>query len=282
MARVGIEITSRCNMACAMCGHAVMTRPRLDMPFDLFCRVVDDIRDHGHTLHQLHFMGELLMDAGFERKLEYLASRGVTVETSFSTNCLLLTDERIRSLIDAGFCQVHKSTRMVRLSIDSMDKAVYDSLRPGGNHDLVIENAKRFIEATKGQLSGLCVQRLITDRNEHETETAFKQFGVPIRSQKVGLHHDTSRDLRCVKDKKDRRGECTQLSNDLIWVMADGRVTGCCLDSDCLQPFGNMNTQAISDMQTLRNRQIEQFSQANYSELDQCNACYGDNCPGRW
>ena len=112
-----------------------MTRPKIDMDFALFTKIVDDIISHGYGLHQLHLMGEPLMDRMFEQRLVYIADKGIPVRSSFSTNCVLLTPERTDNLVAAGFCQAHKNTRVVRLCIDSMDEAVYDQLRVGGDHE---------------------------------------------------------------------------------------------------------------------------------------------------
>lgn len=280
ISRVAIETTSRCNLACAMCGHPTLTRPKIDMDFDLFVKIVDDIKKHEHRLWQMHLQGEPLMDRIFDDRIRYLAAEGVRVASSFSTNCVLLTPERTDALIDAGFRKVHKKTIMIRLCIDSMDKSVYDQLRIGGNYELAIENARYFIGKMK--LRGITVQRLITEFNPDESEDAFAVFGVPIRTQKVGLHHDKSRDYRVVKDCSDRRAQCRLLTNRSIWVMADGRVTGCCLDCDCQQPFGYMTTQSIAEVVAAQNVQRDAFKQGDYSALPMCNACYGNDCTGKW
>ncbi len=282
MISVSIETTSRCNLQCAMCGHPVMTRPKQDMPYDLFSKIIDDIVSHGYGLHQLHLMGEPLMDAKFENRLVYLADQGIQVRSSFSTNCVLLTPQRTDNLIDAGFCQVHRNSRVVRLCIDSMDSAVYDRLRLGGNHALAVENAKYFIERVKGRVDNLQIQRLVTNLNPNEPQSAFDEFGIPVRTQKVGLHHDKSRDFRCKKDTSDRRAKCKLLYNDLLWVASDGRVTGCCLDCDFQQPFGDLNNQTISETLAERNVQRVQFQRKEYNLLGQCDVCYGNDCTGRW
>jgi len=282
MIKLAIETTSRCNLQCSMCGHPTLTRPKQDMDFDLFTRIISDVRRNKYFIHQMHLMGEPLMDRLFERRIEHLAKHDIKVRNSFSTNCVLLTPERTDALIDAGFRRVHSDTQKVRLCIDSMDRAVYDELRVGGNHELVIENAKYFISKMRGKVRNILVQRLITDKNPDEPEAAFAEFGVGIRTQKVGLHHDKSRDFRCVKDRSDRRGTCRLLFNSLMWVTSDGRVTGCCLDCDCLQPFGDLKVQTIAKTCRVRNIQRVQFRAKDYSALPQCDKCYGNDCIGRW
>ncbi len=277
---LGVETTSRCNLACAMCCHPSMTRPKMDMEAALFDKVVDDIKLNGHTLWQLHVFGEPLMDAHFEDRMQTLASAGIRVPGSFSTNVTLLTPERTDSLIDSGFLWVHGEAGKVRLCIDSLDPEVYGQMRIGGNLEQVIENALYFISKTRASLPGLLVQRLISDRNPHESDDAFKQFGIPIRTQKVGRHHDKSRDLRCVKDDVDRRPECTLLSDDWLWIHSDGRATSCSMDSDCKQPCGDMLTQTVQEIWNGRGDQIEAFNRRDYTELAQCNVCFGNECTG--
>jgi hypothetical protein len=246
----------------------------------LFESIVDDIKANGHTLWQLHVFGEPLVDAGLEGKIRYLVERKVPVIGSFSSNVTLLTPERTDSLIDAGFCEVHANAGKIRLCIDSMDPDIYGQMRVGADHAQVVENALYFISKTRNHLPGLLVQRLISDKNPHETNEAFEMFGIPIRTQKVGRHGDKSRDLRCVKDDSDNRPNCRLLHDDWMWIHADGRATGCSMDSDCLQPYGDVLTQTIQEIWGGRGEQIAAFDRRDYSELAQCNVCFGNECTG--
>lgn len=284
MISIALETTSRCNLQCAMCGHPVMTRAKADMPWDLFVKIIDDIWHHRRplALHQMHLMGEPLLDRDFLRRIEYLAGEGVPVVNSFSTNCTLLTPNMTDRLIDAGFCEVHAHTNMVRLCIDSMRPAVYNQLRIGGDHAAVVANARYFIEATRGKIDNVQVQRLVTDRNASETDRGFRIFGVPVRKQKVGLHHDKSRDFRVNKDTSDRRRACNLMFRNLMWVAQDGRVTMCCLDSDMRQPYGDLTTQTVREVWAGRKVQQTRFKAGDWDALPQCAVCYGNDCTGRW
>lgn len=254
------------------------------MDFGLFVKIVADIKANGHKLWQLHIMGEPLLDRQCERRLRHLVEEGMWVNRSFSTNCMLLTPERAESLIDAGFCIVHAETNMVRLCIDSMIPEVYDKLRIGGNHELVIANALNFINRTRGQIKHLQVQRLLTEYNADEPMGPFQIFGVPIRTQKVGRHQDKSRDFRGVKDNSDLRSNCHLIRGNLMWIASDGRATSCCLDCDYLQPYGDLTVQTIDEIRLSerRARQKAQFAATDYSELAQCAKCYGNECTGHW
>jgi len=281
--QLGIEVTSRCNLQCSMCGWPSMTRPKKDMEFSLFCKIIDDIKSSKgkHGIQQLHFAGEPLLANRFDEMLEYLREHDMRVGNSFSTNCILLTPERTDRLLDAGFIEVHRRTKNVRLCIDSLDEEVYDKLRVGGKLDVAIENALYFISKTKGKLRGLKIQRIVTDINVGElVERYRKLFKIPVRSQFCGRHQDKSRDLRVRKHEEDIRPSCDQIFSKTMWVAQSGLVTACCLDMDMTMTYGDLSKQTIKEAlkSKARKEQKRQFKAGEYDKLTVCSTCIGNEC----
>ncbi|MGN6184850.1 MAG: hypothetical protein ACTHQM_14490, partial [Thermoanaerobaculia bacterium] len=56
--KVGLELTSKCNLRCGMCPLPVLRRPYEDMEWSLVEKAEREIHGNGLTLAWLHEMGE--------------------------------------------------------------------------------------------------------------------------------------------------------------------------------------------------------------------------------
>lgn len=273
MARIGIEITSRCNMACAMCSHPVMKRAKMDMPWDRIVRIVDDIERNGHELRSLQLMGEPVIGEYYPDILVWLKEKHIPVTNAFYTNALALTPERTDYLISCGFIDVHKNCEKVWVGIDTMDPEQYVKLR-GGDFDQVVRNAEYFCKRMKGRLPGLAVQRMQTKWNPNEPIKAFKRFGVPVATRRVGRHAYKDRDLCVIPFTKDRRPQCKEHWGTL-YIGSHGGVTSCCIDAEFEHEIGNIDDMTINQLIAARKAQQQAFKNKDYSALSLCDRCTG-------
>ena len=76
------------------------------------------------------------MDRKLEDRIKYLKDGGVRF-VNISTNASLLFEDRGKSLLNSGIDEV-------LLSIDSVEKDIYENLRRGLNYENVINNIKTF------------------------------------------------------------------------------------------------------------------------------------------
>ena len=61
--RFAVELCAECNLACAMCHHPAMRRPKGTMPFELWRRCADEIAAVSpHTECWFSFCGEPLLE----------------------------------------------------------------------------------------------------------------------------------------------------------------------------------------------------------------------------
>ena len=280
MANIGLEITNRCNLECAMCGHQHMKRVQQDMPWEMFRQAVDEIRGR-HRLQSMTFYGEPLLADNFVRAIRYLAKHNQRVENTFYTNATLLTADKVSELVDAGFLEVHSHTRKLWLALDTMDPKLYKRLRKGADFETVVTNIRRFIKVAK-HLPGLGVQRLLTRWNPDEPEEPFKRFGVPVKTRIAGRHWVKNRGPSIVPFEEDRRPQCRELWGT-CWVMSNGQAVSCCIDGEGEQPFGTYPEQSLKELARGRNRKAQQceFKAGDYSNLALCARCKGDEPRGR-
>ena len=85
--KVGLELTSKCNLRCGMCPLPVLRRPYEDMEWPLVVHAEREIHGMGLRLKWLHEMGEPLLYARLDDAIRLFP------EASVSTNGLLLTGE---------------------------------------------------------------------------------------------------------------------------------------------------------------------------------------------
>ncbi len=222
--RIALEITSRCNMACAMCGHPSITREKADMTWNRFTRLVSEIQSAGHSLRSIQWFGEPLLAENFVAAVSHLAREGVAVTNAFYTNAMLLIPEMTDRLADVGFAKVFGQTNKVWLSVDSMDPEVYSQIRCGGDFETVASNTQYFCDMLADSLIGVGVQRMITRLNPDEPEEPFERFGVPVFTRYAGRHCDKARDLTVKPFHRDRRPECREMW-DTLYIAQDGRAT---------------------------------------------------------
>src|SRR5438105_7319083 len=64
--KVGLELTSKCNLRCGMCPLPVLRRPYEDMAWPLVERAAKEIHGNGFRLKWLHEMGEPLLYSRLE------------------------------------------------------------------------------------------------------------------------------------------------------------------------------------------------------------------------
>jgi MoaA/NifB/PqqE/SkfB family radical SAM enzyme len=129
-----LEVTSACNLACAMC--LVSHRPPVNkaagaMPLELFRRLVDGTP--GLRRLTLQGLGEPLLQPHLLEMVEHAKARGV--EVGFNTNAMLLTRERADRLVGLGLDWLH-------VSLDGATAETFEGIRAGARFEQVTGNLR--------------------------------------------------------------------------------------------------------------------------------------------
>jgi len=95
------EVTNACNLNCAMCARSKMQRKIGYMPFDLFCKAINQIKHLPQTIITMHGLGEPLMHPELPAMIRYAKSLHFR-RVSFNTNGLLLNPKMMNKLINSG------------------------------------------------------------------------------------------------------------------------------------------------------------------------------------
>ena len=202
---VQFEVTTRCNLACAMCPRvnapAVRDRPGRDMPFDLFARCVDALAEAGVHLTAVYpfWLGEPTMHPDFGRMFEYLMSKNFANALfeclEFDTNGHFLGEGLARHLLAYRRMQALSPATFRRLyvSIDAASAAAYGRIRAGGDFDRVTRNVERFLElraaaGTEGY-PRLALQMVVQRENAAEVAEFSRRFARLFASRGLPLEH---------------------------------------------------------------------------------------------
>ncbi len=142
---IQIEPSSACNLHCRMCGLDKGIRKALLDPtqFELILDMLGTMKGINLT-----GMGEGLLNRDLEILIKLAGQRGIDV--GLVTNGLLLTEERVQTLISTPL-------RHISVSIESALPEVYEKIRIGGTLETLRENLEGLDKAVTAQKSGLLI-----------------------------------------------------------------------------------------------------------------------------
>ncbi len=271
-AKVAVELTNRCNLRCGMCPMGKLGRPDADMSWSLVEKVASEFRAHRIRTSWLHEMGEPLLYPRLAEAIDLFPG------CSVSTNAINLDAEYGRDVLGT-------SLRRIRLCVDTVNPRVYPFIRRGGIFEEVVDNIRTFLELSKGHDIQVEIQRMITLQTAHETVEQFGEFFHLDRYPQARVIEKTCEglDTSDATDLHEAYYGCFQ-GYPFRWfiVLADGRVTHCCYDSDGAQAIGDLSTQTVQEIlgSEVLQRFMEAFQGKDWETLPRCGECY-KNTTGR-
>lgn len=251
--KIYLEITNRCNLACAFCRPTA--RPAATMPPAMFAELLD--RLGGHTQHLcLHVLGEPLLHPELPQLLDLAHARGLRV--NLTTNGVLL-DRHGPALLQA------QALRQIAISLHSLCQLEAQAA------DAVLETMLRFSRqaGASGRLwislrlwnlaEGL--DGATTAWNERLLARLGEVFSLPalhgsdlsacrgialaprvfLNPERQFTWPDPLAPVRAT------RGHCRGLRDHLA-ILVDGTVVPCCMDGDGVLALGNLLNAPLADI----------------------------------
>jgi len=264
--KVGLELTSKCNLRCGMCPLPVLRRPYEDMPWPLVERAEREIHGLGLKLKWLHEMGEPLLYSRIDDAIRLFP------EASLSTNGLVLTEE-------VGAKLLATPLKRIRICVDSINPDVYPRLRTGGDFDKLVELTRKFLVQAKGHPMRIEIQKMRSRLTVDETADDFRRLFDLKQYRNARVIEKTCEALD-VNEETDLHGKfygCVQ-GAFFTWVVvfADGRVTHCCYDAHGDQVMGDLKTQSLREiLDSPRFAEMQSwFDRRDFSQLPRCGECF--------
>ncbi len=264
--KVGLELTSKCNLRCGMCPLPVLRRPYEDMAWPLVEKAEREIHGAGLRLKWLHEMGEPLLYARIDDAIRLFP------EASLSTNGLVLTPEVGEKLLATPL-------KRIRICVDSIDPKIYPQLRTGGDFDKLVDLTRKFLAQAKGHPLRVEIQKMRSRLTLDETIDDFRKL-FNLRQYRNARVIEKTCEALDVNEETDLHGKfygCVQ-GAFFTWVVvfADGRVTHCCYDAHGDQVLGDLKSQSL--MEILDSRRFAEmqaaFERRDFTNLPRCAECF--------
>ena len=276
---VSVEPANFCQLRCPECPVGTASRlsplassPNRLMTIELFYRILDQVKEHTHTM-QFYFQGEPLLNKQLPEMIAM--AHQVGLYTIVSTNAQALSRSIAEALVKSGL-------NRIIVSIDGFSEESYAAYRVGGSLHKALEGLQHLANA-KAELHSrirIELQVLRLRSNEHEWDWIkknYKKLGathlVFKTAQLYNFEHGhplMPTDERYSRYKKIADGTYIHKSSHLspltlsphrlialqpclrLWsgcvITTSGDVLPCCYDKDHRHTLGNITTHSLSEI----------------------------------
>lgn len=269
-AQIDIELNSSCNLKCNFCIQSVRDLGKNILGFDCFKKLIDEAFLLGTKSLKLNYMNEPLIVQDLEKYIQYAKSVGF-VNIFMSTNGIMLTDKRARSLIESGITKVF-------ISLDATTAETYKIQRNSDKFDKIIKNVLNFLEIKKQlglQYPLIRVNFLKNKANLHELNDFVLYWegkADMIIIQEMNQLIDNESSLFIKPDKPNYK--CSFPFKQLV-VDARKRILPCCCMNGTELQLGHADTMTLNEAwnseKMVELRTLHQ--NGNYKENAVCRSC---------
>jgi pyruvate-formate lyase-activating enzyme len=242
--KFAVELCADCNLACSMCHHPQMKRPKGVMPFELWKKCADEIAAvQPETECWFSFCGEPLLQPELLVKcIRYGRSVGLR-SININTNGMLLREDIDDAILDSG-------AHLIVFGIDGFKKETFEKYRVNADRDTVYRNAERLLAKRDARNIPLAIQAqfIVMDENEDEVEGykahwLARNAVVKVRRQlSWGGKFETGLNV-----SPDHRIPCPWAIT-MMHVFWDGRVPRCPGDTEGEDFLGNAWHASLKDL----------------------------------
>lgn len=241
---VDIEVTSACNLRCAMCERNKMRRSVGFMEYEFFRSIIDQCVSSGVYSIKLEGWGESLLHKDIFKMIEYAKKKDRYV--MFNTNTTLVAEPVIRKLIASGL-------DAITLSVESADKQVYETIRRGADRDKTIDNLDTFVGLKPlGERPLIRLQILQMKKNIGYVANLAERYKEKVDFISMTNVTSASGDPDILKESLIdytalTKNPCSQLWQRLV-IFWNGDVTVCCADYDGVLKIGRIQESTIKEL----------------------------------
>jgi wyosine [tRNA(Phe)-imidazoG37] synthetase (radical SAM superfamily) len=246
---VDIETVNQCNARCTMCGVDFRRRGRTRFMSDaVFAAILTQLAAHARQVERvgLAVNCEPLLDAGLERRIRAVKDAGIA-KAFVSTNAELLTPRRGRALLEAG-------VDVIYLSIDSLRKECFESIRRGLSFEHVYRNAMDFVRLKRALKPAVVLRvcMVVQEQNRDEVEAFVEHWaGVMGPNDEVVVNRayrwGTASHLAPLRPDGAAPPPCISLWSTMI-VNTSGEMVLCCCDANSGHVLGHIGRDSLEQV----------------------------------
>lgn len=238
-----IEPTSSCNLRCVFCYQLddKFTKNFMGtMDIELFKKIIDDAYSLGIRAVTLTGRGEPTINPNIGEMLEYCKDK--FFDLKMNTNATHLSEKLIHQILKSGVSDLV-------FSVDSYEKAEYESIRVRGIFENVLNNIKKFKEIKENFYpESKCATRIsgVKINSTLDTET-FKKFWEKYVDHVVLVELQERWDTYHNPVENAGSGPCNYLWGEMnIWY--DGTCNPCDVDYMSKLSVGNVRNKSIKEI----------------------------------
>lgn len=281
---VKIELTGKCNFACTFCARSDVLREQKHMDFDLYKKLVKDMREAGVEELGVFYLGESFMVSWLPEAIKYAKTLGFPY-VFLTTNGSLAFPDRVEACMKAG--------------LDSL-KFSYNYANGQQLHDIARVKEKFFgtiqsnikdafkIRETGGYSCGLYASYIEYDGEQgYKMAKAVEEISKYVDEVYALPLYNQAASSRVVKRESDKgwkpiagnRGRAAALREPLpCWavfteghITSDGKLSACCFDHDGRFHMGDLTK--VSFMEAWNSKEFQILRKAHLEKDVTGTAC---------
>jgi len=278
---VYVQVSRRCNLRCAMCGHETWQSNSGFIEAAVFDRVLAECGANGiHRITILSGQGEPLLHPDIFGLLDKAVNAGF--EVHIVTNGTPLTPERCERLGKMGLAGI-------QFSFAGWDRESYESVYAGAKFERTLANLEALQRAVKGTKTDFFVKAVVAGDDWAEVSRrtrAFLQgrgidkvftmaannFGGTVQTGRFDRRHG----VWTLKSLEHQRRMPCRLFLAAVGVFCDGTVTACgCYDSNADLKIGHIMEQSLAEIRQGEpfRRILAAFASGDLADVPMCGKC---------
>ena len=249
------------------------------MPINLFRKIIDEFTGLGVLRSvALSLQCEPLLDKELCHKIEYIKKKDINIKCSISTNGILLTSEKLQELCNCGLDGLG-------ISLNAVNETTFSLVCGVNGYNQFMKNLFYVIENKPDNLS-LSFSSMLVKENfmeifpkKHAVFDLIKQAGFPVSIGPISNHcgslpnyekHLVLPELQSSTKKL----YCHDII-ELVYVLFNGHVIGCCSDFRKKFLLGNLNEQNFIDIWNSNEceKRRQDMMYGNLYEIEPCREC---------
>ena len=226
---IRVECTNSCNARCTICPHKNMTRKVEFMSDTLYEKIIRECAENSCRVLHLHNFGEPLLDKKLEQRIRYAKSNGIPRVKIF-TNGSLLTEDRSRSLIEAGLDEI-------KVSFDGASRHEFEDIRTPLKYDDVVKNVRKLVKLRNELRSSMKI--FVACCSTQDRSETMNLIASEVDGFSFGKIHNWAGEQEHNSPSRIRK-PCERIWNTFT-ILANGDVALCCLDHDGQVILGHLD-----------------------------------------
>lgn len=272
-----VEPTNACNLKCISCPQSIEQNKRVKkgfMSFNLYQRLIDEIKTLNPKAITLHLGGEPLLHPDLFRMIELAKREHLFV--LFSSNGTLLTKKKAEALIDSG---------LNALRIDfSPEKSLFERIRKGAQWEHVLNNITMLLELKRSRKSIFPLVTLVNlSADDPGSLSRLKEIfrGLPVHEISnfkahtwAGKFADLSMDGFLWSISRESYYPCSHAWSGLA-IRWNGKVVPCCRDLQGDYIVGDANKSSLLEVWNSRKfiALRQKLRDGDFAEIALCRNC---------